>query len=140
MIKLFKQKSEKEIELEGYLKICKTLPKQDRTAFMNYVNDNIINVKLASDDDDLIDKFKEENGLNDEFTDEDFEYDNEEETQEDVKEEAEEEQPEETIIEEENNSPEEIEDSEDSEEMPEEETEIVEDELNGDDEDGQVEE
>lgn len=137
MIKLFKQKSEKEKELEGYLKICKILPKQDRTAFMDYVNNNIINVELASDDMELIDNFKEENGLNDEFTDEDFEYDSEEDTQEDVKEEVEEEHPEETIIEEENDSPEEIEDSED---LAEEETEVVEEELNEGEEDGQTEE
>lgn len=56
---LFKEKTEEEKLRAYYLNICKKLPSKERKPFMDYVLGNIINVEIASEDNEIVDEYEE---------------------------------------------------------------------------------
>lgn len=56
---LFKEKTEEERLRAYYLKVCKKLPSKERKPFMDYVLGNIINVEIASEDNEIVEEYGE---------------------------------------------------------------------------------
>lgn len=89
--KLFKEKTEEERLRAYYLKVCKKLPSKERKPFMDYVLGNIINVEIASEDEEMVEEYEGDKGSYEEDQDGDYDYESDDELDETIKEELDEE-------------------------------------------------
>lgn len=84
---LFKEKTEEEKLRAYYFNICKKLPSKERKPFMDYVLGNIINVEIASEDEEMVEEYEGDKESYEEDQDGDYDYESDDELDETTNEE-----------------------------------------------------